>query len=51
MTEAHDYADTLESELSKELENGRLFRLIVKLGFINEQPLGTPNLYDLNVSS
>mmetsp|Transcript_19403 Transcript_19403/g.21577 ORF Transcript_19403/g.21577 Transcript_19403/m.21577 type:complete len:606 (+) Transcript_19403:95-1912(+) len=33
-----DYTDMLESELSKELENGRLFRLLVKLGFINERP-------------
>ncbi|KAI5817266.1 hypothetical protein BZA77DRAFT_310204 [Pyronema omphalodes] len=30
--------DALESELHKELENGRLFRLVVKLGFINERP-------------
>ncbi|KAG0651465.1 Poly(A)-nuclease deadenylation complex subunit 3 [Hyphodiscus hymeniophilus] len=30
--------DTLTSELSRELENGRLFRLIAKLGTINERP-------------
>lgn len=30
--------DTLTSELSRELENGRLFRLMVKLGTINERP-------------
>jgi PAB-dependent poly(A)-specific ribonuclease subunit 3 len=30
--------DILEDELSKELENGRLFRLVCKLGFINERP-------------
>ncbi|KAI8086057.1 uncharacterized protein BX664DRAFT_334810 [Halteromyces radiatus] len=32
------YSDALESELSKELENGRLVRLLSKLGFINERP-------------
>ncbi|ORZ24040.1 hypothetical protein BCR42DRAFT_402124 [Absidia repens] len=32
------YTDALESELSKELENGRLVRLLSKLGFINERP-------------
>jgi len=30
--------DYLEGELSKELENGRLVRLLCKLGFINERP-------------
>ena len=30
--------DELEEELSKEIENGRLFRLVMKLGFINERP-------------
>lgn len=30
--------DTLTSELSRELENGRLVRLLSKLGFINERP-------------
>jgi PAB-dependent poly(A)-specific ribonuclease subunit 3 len=30
--------DILEDELSKELENGRLFRLVCKLGFMNERP-------------
>jgi PAB-dependent poly(A)-specific ribonuclease subunit 3 len=30
----------LESELAKELENGRLLRLLVKLGFVNERPDG-----------
>jgi len=34
----HNYTDMLESEFSKEVENGRLFRLLVKLGFINERP-------------
>ncbi|SAM09208.1 hypothetical protein [Absidia glauca] len=32
------YTDTLESELGRELENGRLVRLLSKLGFINERP-------------
>jgi PAB-dependent poly(A)-specific ribonuclease subunit 3 len=35
---AHEYNDNLEGELSKELENGRLVRLMSKLGFINERP-------------
>ncbi|PRP78845.1 hypothetical protein PROFUN_01018 [Planoprotostelium fungivorum] len=30
--------DYLEGELYKETENGRLFRLLVRLGFINERP-------------
>jgi len=34
----YNYADFLESDLSKELENGRMFRLLSKLGFINERP-------------
>ncbi|ORX51326.1 hypothetical protein DM01DRAFT_1347129 [Hesseltinella vesiculosa] len=32
------YTDALEHELSKELENGRIVRLMCKLGFINERP-------------
>lgn len=32
------YADQLEGELMSELENGRLVRLMSKLGFINERP-------------
>ncbi|KAI5783600.1 zinc finger CCCH type domain-containing protein [Geopyxis carbonaria] len=32
------YEDTLESELTRELENGRLVRLLCKFGFINERP-------------
>ena len=31
-------SDVLENELSKELENGRLFKLFVKLATINERP-------------
>ncbi|KAK4052283.1 PAB-dependent poly(A)-specific ribonuclease subunit 3 [Microbotryomycetes sp. JL221] len=30
--------DSLESELMRELENGRLVRLLAKFGFINERP-------------
>lgn len=30
--------DVLENELSKEMENSRLFRLMVKLDSINERP-------------
>ncbi|KAI8983560.1 hypothetical protein BDB01DRAFT_722793 [Pilobolus umbonatus] len=32
------YNDELENELSRELENGRLARLLCKIGFINERP-------------
>ncbi|KAA8900334.1 hypothetical protein FN846DRAFT_909312 [Sphaerosporella brunnea] len=32
------YEDSLESELMRELENGRIVRLLSKLGFINERP-------------
>lgn len=38
MVSNHRHSDVLEGELDKELENGRLFRLAVKLGFINERP-------------
>lgn len=31
-------SDVLENEISKEMENGRLCRLLVKLGTINERP-------------
>lgn len=31
------YNDMLESELGSEVENGRLVRLMTKLGFINER--------------
>lgn len=30
--------DALQQENRKEIQNGRLFRLLVKLGFINERP-------------
>ncbi|GJJ13967.1 hypothetical protein Clacol_008224 [Clathrus columnatus] len=32
------HTDRLEGELSRELENGRIVRLLCKLGFINERP-------------
>jgi PAB-dependent poly(A)-specific ribonuclease subunit 3 len=32
------YEDSLESELMRELENGRIVRLLCKFGFINERP-------------
>ncbi|KAG5457790.1 MAG: hypothetical protein BJ554DRAFT_2113 [Olpidium bornovanus] len=35
---AHYYNDFLEDELCRELENGRLVRVLCKLGFINERP-------------
>ncbi|KAH9513810.1 PAB-dependent poly(A)-specific ribonuclease subunit 3 [Bulinus truncatus] len=31
-------SDILEYELAKEIENGRLFRILIKLGSINERP-------------
>uniref|UniRef100_K1Q904 PAN2-PAN3 deadenylation complex subunit PAN3 n=3 Tax=Magallana gigas TaxID=29159 RepID=K1Q904_MAGGI len=31
-------SDVIENELTKEVENGRLFRLLAKLGTINERP-------------
>lgn len=33
-----NHSDNLENELSKEMENGRLFRMLVKFGLINERP-------------
>jgi PAB-dependent poly(A)-specific ribonuclease subunit 3 len=30
-------SDVIENELLKEMDNGRLFRLLVKLGTINER--------------
>ncbi|EGO20379.1 hypothetical protein SERLADRAFT_477907 [Serpula lacrymans var. lacrymans S7.9] len=38
MDEVQGSADRLESELTSELENGRLVRLLCKFGFINERP-------------
>lgn len=34
----HSAVDRLEAELMSELENGRLVRLLTKMGFINERP-------------
>eukprot|EP01102_Stenamoeba_stenopodia_P005770 TRINITY_DN1649_c0_g4_i1.p1 TRINITY_DN1649_c0_g4~~TRINITY_DN1649_c0_g4_i1.p1 ORF type:complete len:791 (-),score=129.88 TRINITY_DN1649_c0_g4_i1:161-2533(-) len=34
----NNYNDMLEADLMKEMENGRLFRMTTKLGFINERP-------------
>lgn len=33
-----NHSDNLENELSKEMDNGRLFRMLVKFGSINERP-------------
>jgi len=33
-----DAVDLLEADLSLELDNGRLFRLLAQLGFVNERP-------------
>lgn len=41
------YTDTLTSEIQRELENGRLVRLLMKLGMINERP---EHEHDLNWS-
>ncbi|XJO76819.1 hypothetical protein BDV3_007295 [Batrachochytrium dendrobatidis] len=38
MDSAFRYNDRLEDDLSRELENARLVRLMSKLGFINERP-------------
>jgi len=32
-----NHADMMENELLKEMDNGRLYRLLVKLGSINER--------------
>lgn len=32
-----NHSDMVENELLKEMENGRLYRLLVKLGSINER--------------
>lgn len=38
LEQAQLHRDWLETQLSKELENGRLFRLLAKLGTITERP-------------
>ena len=35
---AHLHQDFLEGQLGRELQNGRLFRLLAKLGVITERP-------------
>ena len=37
-TSIFSYADSLESGLEAEVENGRVARMLIKLGFINERP-------------
>ena len=39
-TPASPLANAQVSDLVKEMENGRLLRLMIKLGFINERPEG-----------
>lgn len=34
------YADVLLTEMGKEVENGRLLRLLVKMGVVNDRPPG-----------
>ncbi|PWN26353.1 hypothetical protein BDZ90DRAFT_233480 [Jaminaea rosea] len=38
LSSAQSHSDLLEESLSKELENGRLVRLLCKMGFVNERP-------------
>jgi PAB-dependent poly(A)-specific ribonuclease subunit 3 len=38
LANTYTYCDSLRTELAREVQNGRLFRLVVKLGFINERP-------------
>ncbi|KAK4515274.1 uncharacterized protein ATC70_002884 [Mucor velutinosus] len=38
LNSSHHYTDTLEANLSNELENSRLVKLMSKLNFINERP-------------
>lgn len=42
--------DVLENELSKEMENGRIFRLMVKLSCINERPEYFSHFYKITFS-
>lgn len=44
-------ADELNTHLYRELENGRLTRLMLKLSTINERPAGTSGDLDSNLSS
>ena len=47
-TAAMSQADFLEDQLTKELQNARLFRLMVKLGFVNERPESAHQAHTLN---
>ena len=38
LTHAHAHNDHLLAELTKEVENGRVLRILIKLGFLNERP-------------
>ena len=38
LVHAHVYNDHLMNELTKEVENGRILRILIKLGFLNERP-------------
>ena len=42
----NSYADSLESGLEAEVENGRVARMLIKLGFINERPEYVPSLLE-----
>ena len=35
---SHNQQDFLEAQLAREVENGRMFRLLAKLGVITERP-------------
>lgn len=39
MAQTQHYADSLQHELSKEMENGRLLRLLAKLSFVKDRPV------------
>lgn len=43
MDQGLHFEDELSSSLSRELENGRMVRLMTKLGFINERPEHNPH--------
>eukprot|EP00164_Ancoracysta_twista_P005483 GFYU01007519.1.p1 GENE.GFYU01007519.1~~GFYU01007519.1.p1 ORF type:complete len:722 (-),score=117.90 GFYU01007519.1:43-2208(-) len=36
--QAFNHVDVLENELAREMENGRISRLLIRLGFVNERP-------------
>ena len=45
-----NHADMMETELLKEMDNGRLYRLLVKLGTINEREWVVENFRNLKKS-